>query len=86
MYQVLLFKFGRHLCKGSIRSRSQWYNEGEKNSAYFLSLEKRHCKQGTISQLKINDTECTAFYKNLYMSKNPTASSQHSSLKRTSLP
>ena len=69
--------------KGAIiRSKSQWYNEGEKNSAYFLNLAKRHCKQGTISQLKINDTdfvttdvdilsECTAFYKNLYTSKKP---------------
>ena len=65
-----------------IRSKSRWYNEGEKNSRYFLNLEKRHCKQGTISQLKINDTvfvttdgdilsECTAFYKNLCASKNP---------------
>jgi len=69
--------------KGAIiRSKSQWYNEGEKNSGYFLNLEKRLCKQGTISQLKINDTdfvttdrdilsECTAFYKNLYTSKSP---------------
>ena len=65
-----------------IRSKSRWYNEGEKNSRCFLNLEKRHCKQGTISQLKINDTvfvttdrdilsECTAFYKNLYASKDP---------------
>ena len=64
--------------KGAIiRSKSQWYNKGEKNSAYFLNLEKRHCKQGLISQLKINDTdfvttdrdilsECTPFCKNLY--------------------
>ena len=29
--------------KGAIlRSKSQWYNEGEKNSKYFLNLEKRH--------------------------------------------
>ena len=65
-----------------IRSKLQWYNEGEKNSSYFLNLEKRHYKQGTISQLKINDTffvntdrdilsECMAFYRNLYTSKNP---------------
>ena len=65
--------------KGAIiRSKLQWYKEGEKNSRYFLNLEKRHYKQGTI----INDTffvttdrdilsECTAFYKNLYTSKNP---------------
>ena len=69
--------------KGAIiRSKSQWYNEGEKNSSYFLNLEKRHYKQGTITQLRINDTffvttdrdilsECTAFYRDLYTSKNP---------------
>ena len=74
-------KFLEYRTKGAIiRSKSQWYNEGEKNSAYFLNLEKRHCKQGAISQLKINDTEfvttdrdilseCTTFYKNLYTSK-----------------
>ena len=66
--------------KGAIiRSKSRWYNEGEKNSRYFLNLEKRHFKQATISQLKINDTdfvytdkailsECVSFYKNLYAS------------------
>ena len=53
---------------------------GRKELRIFRNLEKRHCKQGTISQLKINDTdfvttdrdilsECTAFYKNLYTSK-----------------
>ena len=36
-----------HRTKGAIvRSKSQWYNEGEKNTKYF---EKRHCKQGTIT-------------------------------------
>ena len=67
--------------KGAIlRSKSQWYNEGEKNTNYFLNLEKRHCKQGTITQLKINDNdlictdkeilkECVSFYQNLYSSE-----------------
>ena len=67
--------------KGAIlRSKSQWYNEGEKNSKYFLNLEKRHCRQNTITQLKINDMDviqsdkeilhdCEDFYKNLYSSK-----------------
>ena len=67
--------------KGAIvRSKSQWYNEGEKNTKYFLNLEKRHCKQGTITQLKINDNdlvytdkeilnECVSFYQSLYSSK-----------------
>ena len=42
--------------KGAIlRSKTRWYNEGEKNTKYFLNLEKRHFKQGTISQVKIND-------------------------------
>ena len=60
-----------------LRSKSQWYNEGEKNTKYFLNLEKRHCKQGTITQLKVNDNdlictdkeilkECESFYQDLY--------------------
>ena len=71
--------------KGAIlRSKSQWYNEGEKNTKYFLNLEKRHCKQGAITQLKVNDNDliCTdkeilkeykSFYQNLYRSKEATA-------------
>ena len=36
--------------KGAIlRSKSRWYNEGEKNTKYFLNLEKRHCEQATIT-------------------------------------
>ena len=70
-----------HMTKGAIlRSKSQWYNESEKNTKYFLNLEKRHCKQGTITQLKVNDNdlictdkeilkECESFYQNLYSSK-----------------
>ena len=53
---------------------------GEKNTKYFLNLEKRHYKQGTISQLRINNDnfiakdseilkECLSFYKNLYTTK-----------------
>ena len=67
--------------KGAIlRSKTQWYNEGEKNTKYFLNLEKRHCKQGTMAQLKINEknfvvtdkeilNECESFYQNLYNSR-----------------
>jgi len=76
--------------KGAIlRSKSQWYNEGEKNTKYFLTLQKRHFKQGTISQLKINDadfvtsdeailSECESFYKHLYTSKISDSSHEHS--------
>ena len=42
--------------KGSIfRARCRWHNEGEKNTKYFLNLEKRHYKQGVISQLKLGN-------------------------------
>lgn len=60
-------------------TRCQWNNEGEKNTKYFLNLEKRHYKQGTISQLKLDNenfvstdreilNECENFYKRLYSS------------------
>ena len=67
--------------KGAIlRSKSRWYNEGEKNTKYFLNLEKRGCKQAIITQLKASEDdfistdkeillECEHFYKNLYTSK-----------------
>ena len=66
-----------HKTKGCIiRSRTRWYNEGEKNSKYFLNLEKRHCKSNTIGQFKTEDentlsldkeilTECKQFYTKL---------------------
>ena len=76
-----LEKIIEYRTKGAIlRSKSRWYNESEKNTKYFLNLEKRHFKQGTISQLKLSDgvfvisdkdilSECESFYKDLYVSK-----------------
>ena len=70
--------------KGAIlRSKTKWFNEGEKNTKYFLNLEKRHYKESTIDQIKIGDNtfvtsdghilnECASFYKNLYESKSTT--------------
>ena len=53
-----LEKIIEYRTKGAImRSRIRWHNEGEKNTKYFLSLEKRHYKQGTISRLKKNENE-----------------------------
>ena len=63
-----------------LRCKIKWYNEGEKNTKYFLNLEKRHFKLSTISQLKITDqefvtsdkeilAECENFYKKLYTSQ-----------------
>ena len=55
----------------------------KKNSKYFLNLEKRHCKQGTITQLKVNDKdliqsdteilrECETFYQKYLQFKSTT--------------
>ena len=57
------------------------HNEGEKNTKYFLNLEKQHYNQGAISQLKLENEnfvttdkeilgECESFYKNFYSSTN----------------
>ena len=79
-----LEKIIQYRIKGAIlRSRTKWYNEGEKNTKYFLHLEKRHFKQETVSQIKTNANEtvtsdkeilieCETFYKNLYASKHET--------------
>ena len=67
--------------KGPIlRWQSRCFKEGEKNTKYFLNLEKRRYKRGTISQLRRNndnfirkDTEilivCLSYFKNLYTTK-----------------
>ena len=62
-----------------LRAKIKWHNEGEKNAKYFLNLEKRHYKQGTISQLKVDENnfitsdqeilaEGESFFINLYTS------------------
>ena len=73
--------------KGAIiRSKARWYNEGEKNSKYFLNLENRHCTRKTITQIKrsngshaTNDPdilkECNPFYSRLHASKKPRVAS-----------
>ena len=38
-----------------IRSRTRWYNEGERNTKYFFDLEKSHFNSKTIGSLKIDD-------------------------------
>ena len=62
-----------------IRSRAQWVEFGEKNSKYFLNLEKRNYKTKHITKLKVNQSDYTEnpreilkmqkeFYENLYSS------------------
>ena len=46
----------RHRAKGCmIRSKARWVEEGEKNTAYFLSLEKRNYDNKNISHLQLSD-------------------------------
>ena len=53
-----LEKITEHRTKGAIlRAKYRWYNEREKNSKCFVSLEKRHYKNGVISQLKLGDKD-----------------------------
>ena len=77
---ILIRKNEQHTKGVIIRSKIRWYNEGEKNAKYFLNLEKRHFKQGTINGLKAKDgahvssdkeilKQCEIFYKSLYRSK-----------------
>jgi len=76
-----LEKIIEYRTQGAIkRAKVRWYNEGGKNTSYFLNLEKRHCKQQTITQLKTSDNStfvttdkeiinvCEHFYKDLYSS------------------
>ena len=60
-----------------VRSRTKWYEEGEKNSKYFTNLEKRQSSNKTINRLQLQDgtitenpqkilTEQRNFYMQLY--------------------
>ena len=63
-----------------LRSKIKWYNEGERNTKYFHSLEKRHFNCKTIRNLKTENNiriskdaeilqEAKTFYESLYSSK-----------------
>ena len=66
--------------KGAIiRSKARWVEYGEKNTRYFLNLEKRRGEQKNINKLKLNDGTKTEdqevilkeeekFYRSLYES------------------
>ena len=64
-----------------VRGRARWYEFGEKNSKYFLNLEKRNHKKKHITSLTKEDgsvqrdakqilEEEERFYKEIYESKN----------------
>ena len=59
-----------------IRSRCQWYEEGEKSNKFFLNLEKKRAIEGQIRKVVANDREISdpklieyeikSFYKTLF--------------------
>ena len=76
-----LHKIYKSKCKGAIiRSRVKWFEEGEKNTKYFMSLEKRNLVKNSITLLRNKKGKCISnqenirkhvhrFYSTLYASK-----------------
>lgn len=67
-----------------IRSKVKWYNEGERNTKYFHSLEKRHFNSKTIRNLVTEDSkristdaeilqEANNYYESLYYYRKRTS-------------
>ena len=68
--------------KGAIlRSKARWHEEGERNTKYFFSLEKRNHDNKTITKIKVGEDsyiedqfeileEQNNFYESLYRSSN----------------
>lgn len=53
-----LDKLQNEIAKGAqIRSKERWINEGEKNTSYFLGLEKKNQTNNTIKKLKDVDNK-----------------------------
>ena len=81
------FKLKKKTRGAIIRSRARWYEYGEKNSKYFLHLEKVNYRRKYISSLinhygtRINDpneilNEERNFFKELYPSRNVDPNSE----------
>lgn len=53
-----LQKIAEHKTKGAIiRSRTRWYEHGERNTKYFMNLEKRSHEKKHIGKLKTDQNE-----------------------------
>ena len=71
----------RQKTKGAIlRSKTRWHEQGERNTRYFLNLEKRNYCRKTVTKLKVNENEYAInqfdilqeekkFYETLYKSQ-----------------
>ena len=75
-------------CGTILRSRARWHEQGERNTKYFYSLEKRNYSRKVVTKLKLNDSSYTTnesdileeqkrFYENLYKSQLTSAQSAH---------
>ena len=72
----------RQKTKGAIlRSKARWHEQGERNTRYFLNLEKRNNSKKTVTRLKLSDNKLTSdpveilqeqktFFQTLYKSHN----------------
>ena len=79
-----------------IRAKVKWFQEGEKSTKYFYSLEKRNYNKKTIRKLNIDGVitenpkhileEQKSFYKDLYTSKETHENIQHKFLYSPTLP
>ena len=64
-----LEKIAQYQTRGAIlRSKARWYNEGEKNTKYFLNIQKRHFNKKKRSNnfnriRKVSSTRMTKFCK-----------------------
>ena len=65
-----------------VRSKVKWLEDGERNTKYFLSLEKKHQTNNIINKIKVDNktytetheilAEASGFYENLYQKENST--------------
>ena len=79
----ILDEIGEHI---SIRMKSQWYQEGEKGTKYFLNMQKSKGNKTNLTSLNINNKLSTEpceidkavedFYRNLYMKGNDNCLTQ----------
>ena len=69
-----------------LRSKSDWYEQGEKSTKYFLNLEKHNSVKNTVRKIFVNGSECSddvailnhakSFYENLFERKSNRTFSQ----------
>lgn len=79
-----------------IRSRIQWYEQGEKSTSYFFNLEKQRALNKNVKKLMINNSEITnqkhilnklaEFYEKLYKQSDTDLDCEHEFLTQNSIP